>query len=126
MGSGAARSARRGIVDSMPFMPRCRGGPVPDGQPSVHIVISRLRLGASREGFLDVTRRMVNWLRLQPGFVGYELYEGEENWADRLEWASTAQAERGRQAFLATDIYAEMIQFVSDDHRGIIGRSVPL
>ncbi|MER5180268.1 hypothetical protein ABT009_18160 [Streptomyces sp. NPDC002896] len=97
-----------------------------DGQPSVHIVISRLRPGASREGFLDVTRRMVNWLRLQPGFVGYELYEGEDNWADRLEWESTAYAEHGRQAFLATDIYAEMIQFVADDHRGIIGRSVPL
>lgn len=99
---------------------------MPDGQPSVHIVISRLRPGAGREEFLDVTRRMVNWLRLQPGFVGYELYEGEETWADRLEWESTVCAEQGRQAFLATDIYAEMIQFVSDDHRGIIGRSVPL
>jgi hypothetical protein len=92
----------------------------------VHIVILRLRPGVSRDGFLDVTRRMLNWLRLQPGFVGYELYEGEETWADRLEWESTGHAEQGRQAFLATDIYAEMARFVADDHRGIIGRSVPL
>ncbi|MEW2117362.1 hypothetical protein AB0945_19650 [Streptomyces sp. NPDC005474] len=99
---------------------------MPDSRPSVHIVILRLRPEASREAFLDVTRRMVDWLRLQPGFVGYELYEAEENWADRLEWESTVHAEQGRRAFLGTDIYAEMIGYVEDDHHGIIGRSVPL
>jgi quinol monooxygenase YgiN len=110
-------------------MPSCRVTgevTVPDGQRSVHIVILKLRPEASREGFLDITRRMVDWLQLQPGFLGYELYEGDENWADRLEWESTGHAEQGRQAFLATDIHAEIIQFVADDHWGIIGRRVPL
>ncbi|WP_406164571.1 helix-turn-helix domain-containing protein [Streptomyces sp. NBC_00996] len=122
----AARVAwRRSETRCSPHRVR-RGDRVPDSRPSVHIVISRLRPEASREAFLDVTRRMVDWLRLQPGFVGYELYEAKENWADRLEWESTVHAEQGLRAFLGTDIYAEMIGYVEDDYHGIIGRSVPL
>ncbi|MBN0043046.1 hypothetical protein JS756_02735 [Streptomyces actuosus] len=93
-------------------------------ESSVHIVIMRLRPGTSREGFLDATRRMADWLQSQPGFLGYELYEAEDHWADRLEWASTTHAEKGRQAFLTTEIYTELIRYVADDHQGLIGRRV--
>jgi quinol monooxygenase YgiN len=92
----------------------------------MQIVISRLRDGADRDAFLALTREMVAWLSTQPGFVSYELYEGKEGWADRIEWASTGAAVEGNQAFATTDVFHKMMTIVDSDHRGLIGRRVDL
>jgi quinol monooxygenase YgiN len=92
----------------------------------IQIVISRLRKDADREAFLDLTRQMVEWLSSQPGFVGYELYESKEGWADRIEWASADAAMQGNRAFAATDIFRQMIEIVDPDYRSILGRIVDL
>lgn len=92
-----------------------------DSDHAVQIVVFRLVPDADREAFLRVTEQLVDWLREQPGFVGYQLYEGQQDWADRLEWDTSAHAEQARRNFTATEVYADLITYLADDYRSMIG-----
>jgi len=50
----------------------------------VQIVKFKLKPDSSRESFLELTEQMVAWLKIQDGFIAYELYEGSEFWSDRI------------------------------------------
>jgi hypothetical protein len=97
-----------------------------DGKPVVQIVVSRLQPGASRETFLGLMRRALDWLAVQPGFINYELYEIASGWAGRFEWATLEDAQNGGELFASTDIFATLKKLVEPDCRRILGRTVRL
>ena len=90
------------------------------------IVISKLRQSQSREEFLELTRQMLEWFQTQPGFLGYELYESETGWADKILWQSQEHAKAGNQAFAETEIAKGFSRIVDPDYRGFIGSPVLL
>ena len=94
--------------------------------PSVAIMFAQivqfqLKDNCSRETFLTLAEEMVGWLRQQPGFVAYELYEGTESWTDRIAWDSKASAESGLNAFLATDVARKMLPLVESGYSSFLG-----
>ncbi|MEJ2578456.1 MAG: hypothetical protein P8Z68_05095 [Kineosporiaceae bacterium] len=101
---------------------------MPGPTSTVHIVIFRLRPDADPGAFLHVTDQMLQWLRKQPGFVDYELYRGEpgQDWADRLVWRTPGDAERARERFATTQVFAELTKYVEDDYRSVVAHPVPL
>ena len=92
----------------------------------VQIVISRLREEANREEFVNLTRAMVNWLEHQPGFISYELYEGERGWADRIVWSGPEVARAANSAFGKTPIGRRMAELVDPNYRGFMGSRLQL
>jgi hypothetical protein len=92
----------------------------------VQVVISRLRSDASRDEFLRLTREMRSWLGGQPGFLPYELYEGERGWADRILWSDEESARAANFAFGTTEIGRRMGQLVDPDYRGFRGSPLEL
>jgi quinol monooxygenase YgiN len=87
----------------------------------VQIVKFKLKPNASRDEFLLLTERMVDWLKIQDGFVAYELYEGDEWWSDRLVWESDADAQDGLAEFLDTELAAHIISKVEPDYSSFFG-----
>ena len=46
----------------------------------------------NQDEVLNLMIERSRFMATQPGFVSYELYESEEGWADRIEWASASAA----------------------------------
>ena len=90
----------------------------------VQIVKFKLKPATSREKFLELTVRMVAWLKEMEGFVAYELYEGAEFWSDRIAWESATHAQDGLNAFLTTEIAKQMIPLVESDYSSFFGEAV--
>ncbi len=90
----------------------------------VQIVTSKLKEHTSRDHFLRLTAQMYSWLREQPGFVGYELYEGADAWTDRLVWDNQECATKGEQNFLATDIAKQFLELVEPDYQSFFGQAI--
>jgi quinol monooxygenase YgiN len=90
----------------------------------VQIVKFRLKQGASREKFLELTIHMITILKEMEGFVAYELYEGSRCWSDRIAWKSEKHAQDGRKAFLSTAIAKQIIPLVESDCSSFFGSAV--
>ena len=90
----------------------------------VQVVISTLKAGASRERFIELTKQMKEWFLAQDGFVSYEIYENDRNWADKIVWRDAESAKRINKAFLESGIAQEMLTLVEPDYRGILGKRV--
>jgi len=90
----------------------------------VQLVLARLRPGSARERFIELTEQMLDWLKAQPGFVAYELYECAEGWFDRIAWQDEASCREGLRRFLETGIAAEMVPLVEDDYLSRFGQAV--
>lgn len=88
------------------------------------IVLARLKPGSPRERFIALTGQMLDWLKTQPGFVAYELYESAEGWFDRIAWQDEASCREGLRRFLETGIAAEMVPLVEDDYISRFGQAV--
>ncbi len=88
------------------------------------IVRFTLRPGCSREAFVRLSGEMAAWLRAQPGFVAYELYEGAEGWMDRIAWDSAASAQAARAAFLASGLAQPVTDFIETGHESFFGEAV--
>ena len=95
-----------------------------DDTQVVQIVLSRLKTSASRERFIELTKKMKEWLSAQEGFVSYEAYENDEHWADKIVWSDSESAKRINEAFLESEIYAEMGTLLDPDYRGFIGKKI--
>lgn len=85
------------------------------------VVIFTLKTPELRQEFLALTERMAAWLYQQPGFVSYDLIEGDNTWSDRLVWQSQEDEQRGRTAFLHTPLAASMLECIAADFRSITG-----
>ena len=90
----------------------------------VQLVLVRLSPGSSRERFITLTEKMLDWLKTQPGFLAYELYECAEGWFDRIAWQDEASCREGLRRFLGTEIAAEMVPLVEDDFISRFGQAV--
>lgn len=90
----------------------------------VQIVISKLKADASRERFVELTIQMKEWFLAQDGFVSYEVYENDRDWADKIVWKDSESAKRINKAFLQSNIFKEMGTLVEPDYRGFFGRRV--
>ena len=90
----------------------------------VQIVRFKLRSGARREAFLELTEKMTAWLTNRNGFLAYELYEDSEWWSDRIARESRECAQEGLDEFLATKIAEEMISLVESDYTSFFGEMV--
>jgi quinol monooxygenase YgiN len=88
------------------------------------IVVFKLKAPELREQFLEATSEMAAWLYQQPGFVSYELIEGEQSWSDRLVWQTREDEARGRNAFFNTGIAARILQCVDHDFRSATGEII--
>ncbi len=92
---------------------------------SIHqIVMFQLEPDIDRQAFLQLTSKMHNWLKQQPGFKSYELFEGKKHWADKTVWASSDDAERGNRSFLASNIYKELETYITPDYYAFYGERV--
>ena len=90
----------------------------------VQIVISKLKAGASRERFIELTKQMKEWFLAQDGFVSYEVYENDRDWADKIVWKDSDSAKRINTAFLESELFREMETLVEPDYRGFFGKRV--
>jgi len=90
----------------------------------VQIVRFKLRPGASREAFLELTEQMIASLKRRNGFIAYELYEGAGEWFDRIAWESATHAQDGLNDFLSTPIAAQIMQLVENGHASFFGDAV--
>lgn len=90
----------------------------------VQIVQFKLKSDASRVLFLNLTQRMLLWLQARPGFVAYELYEGDAYWSDRITWKDQASAQNGQADFLTTTIAAQLTPLVAESHSSFFGQAV--
>ena len=78
----------------------------------VQIIISKTKPEITKVEVIDLTRQMFNWLKIQPGFVSYELFESKNNWADKIVWASLGEALIANAAFQETDIGKKMMSYL--------------
>ena len=90
----------------------------------VQIVQFVLKPEASVERFRALSHDMVAWLQAQEGFVGYELYEGRNTWADRLVWRDRECAEQGLKRFLETPLAGNITSQVAEGFTAFMGRAV--
>lgn len=85
------------------------------------IVIFKLKAPELRDTFLALTAEMAAWLHQQPGFISYDLVEGDTAWSDRLIWKTREEEERGRLLFFSTDIAKKMFACVDPDFHSVVG-----
>jgi quinol monooxygenase YgiN len=90
----------------------------------VQIVKFRLKSDTSRETFMQLTEKMVAWLKQRNGFVAYELYEGTEYWSDRIVWLDKEHAETGLKDLLNTDLISQIMLHVQDDFDSFMGQQI--
>lgn len=88
------------------------------------IVTFRLNPDYTREQFLQITEQMVSWLKQQKGFIAYELYEGNDSWADRIVWDTESNSRNGVERFRQTDIVEQLLPFVKDDYSSFFGQPI--
>jgi hypothetical protein len=94
---------------------------------AVIIVTTKLRPGASRERFLELARGVKAWLAGQPGFLRYELFEGDDGrWTDTMTWASEETMELGHQALGTSDITNGFDELIEPEHVSFIGKALAL
>jgi hypothetical protein len=86
------------------------------------VVFFRLKTAAARERFLELTQQLVSWLQHQPGFISYDLVEGEHAWSDRLVWQTAEHAQRANDFFLRYDLGKEMLKCVNPDIQSVMGK----
>ena len=90
----------------------------------VQVVKFALKPGASSQHFLALTEEMLAWLKQQEGFLGYELYEENGVWLDRVVWQNKTAGEAGLRNFLTTPLAAKIIEFVEDEPQVFFGKPV--
>lgn len=91
------------------------------------IVTSRLREPESgRDEFLALSEATQAWMQAQPGFLRYELFEGNGAWIDTMLWADATAAEAGNRAFSATEIAQRFARIVEPDFHAFMGAATPL
>lgn len=90
----------------------------------IQLVTFRLKPDTSRETFLELTSHMLDWLRQQPGFVAYELYEGADGWCDRISWNCEKDAREALNTFISTPLACQMIPLVQDGYTSFFGEAV--
>ncbi len=93
---------------------------------TTQIVISKLTLIENRDRFIELTREMVAWLKRQPGFLEYTLYENGVNMSDSLVYESEEAANKINEDFRNTDICKSFLTLVDPDYRGFFGKKVSL
>ena len=94
------------------------------GKETVQIVISNLKPDANREHFLGLTNEMKKWFLTQDGFISYEVFENNHQWADKIVYKNNESAERINQLFMKTDIAKEMLNYVEPGYSVFMGKSV--
>lgn len=87
---------------------------------AIVIVTSKLRDGDHRDRFLDLSAQTRDWLAARPGFLRYELFEGDGDWTDTMLWASVDDARRGNEAFAKPEISRSFAEIVGS-YRGFFG-----
>lgn len=94
---------------------------------AVLIVQSKLRPGASRERFFELSRETKSWLETQSGFVSYVLFDGGKGrWTDAMTWSDMESMDAGNAAFSATQIAKAFQDLVEPDFKSFVGRAVDL
>ena len=94
---------------------------------AVIIVTVRLKAAASRDRFLQLGREVKAWLERQPGFVRYELFEGDDGrWTDVMTWASPEAMELGHQALGSSDVTNGFDELIEPEHTSFLGQAVAL
>ena len=93
-------------------------------QEVVQIVISKLKSDASRTHFIELTKEMKQWFLAQDGFIAYEVYENEQDWADKIVYENSDAADRINHLFLKTKIAEEMLKLVVPDFSVFMGTKV--
>jgi len=93
---------------------------------TTQIVISKLKRIDDKDLFMDLTKRMVNWLNRQPGFISYSIYQNGRNLSDTLEFESDLDAKRINEAFTETEIFLKMHDLIEPDYHGFFGEKVSL
>lgn len=92
----------------------------------VQIIISKTKPEITKVEVIDLTRQMFHWLKSQPGFVSYELFESKNNWADKIVWASQREAILANAALQETDIGKKMMAYLEPGFRGFMGIPITL
>ena len=90
----------------------------------VQFVMMRPQSSVPREVYWDLARRMVLWLKLQPGFVAYELYERPNGWFDRIAWGDEACAKAGVGAFSESPLAKHVLPLIEEGYQSIFGQAV--
>ncbi|WP_028456491.1 hypothetical protein [Chitinilyticum litopenaei] len=92
----------------------------------IQTYIFRLHADVPDHAFLPLVAELHDWLREQPGFASYALYQGRGEWMDQIFWLSEAEAEAARQRFLFSDLGQRLLAMVDTDHHGFSGSSIDL
>ncbi len=92
----------------------------------VQIIISKTKPEIAKSDVINLTRKMSDWLKSQPGFLSYELFESKNNWADKIVWANQSDALLGIAAFQETEIGKEMMGYLEPGFRAFMGMPVAL
>src|SRR5215210_7542422 len=80
------------------------------GEPTVELVVFKLKEGTTREEFLATDEVASAWMKEQPGFVSHELcYAAEpDQWFELVWWKSLEEAEAAAGAAMSSTSCAPM------------------
>ncbi len=90
------------------------------------MVIFNLIEGVSQESFYSLTKKMKDWLDVQPGFTKYEILSSDEGMCDILTYENQEAADRIINDFSKTEIYKEVVKCVLPGFHYFLGESVGL
>jgi hypothetical protein len=94
---------------------------------AVIMVTVKLKAGASRERFVELGHKVKAWLERQPGFVRYQIFEGDDGrWTDIMTWADAETMELGHQALGSSDVTDGFDELIEPEHTSFIGLAVAL
>lgn len=66
---------------------------IPTADHILECVVFDVVEGTEHDDFVDAARAVTDWLAIQPGFLGRELYEVEDRrWIDTVRWTSLDDA----------------------------------
>ncbi|GGP26549.1 hypothetical protein [Silvimonas amylolytica] len=90
----------------------------------VQLVQSRLKDPNAHDVFLALTQDMLAWLRVQAGFVAYELYEGDGYFFDRLVWEDESCCRAAADRFMETGTAFSMLALVQPEIHTLFGEEI--
>ncbi len=90
----------------------------------VQLVQSRLKDPNSYDVFVSLTNDMLAWLRVQAGFVAYEMYEGDGYFFDRLVWEDEASCRNAADRFMDTGTAFSMLALLQPEIHTLFGEEV--
>jgi len=84
------------------------------GQPTVELVVFKLKEGTTREEFLASDEVASAWMKEQPGFLSHELCYATEpdQWFELVRWKSLAEAEAAASAAMSSTSCAPMFALI--------------